>query len=452
MGKTDFDFMPTASCDLTMTSLAQRVPVYDEDFLQDWKPLDSPVMGRHQTGVWKQGTGDTHISDRIEIGQPDLTHSWQTINAGECQDACAPPRVSVGFGTTRDSHGMQQFELQSQLWCLTQIRYNTEPGTQLGRILTGLKKMPEAYTTDFIRVHAFDKAPIVHIASSDFKEFVPDITPPGNISGQLTTVDLGSAANLPTSELTWSYLDYISVGLDLDGYSNSGSGLPSGMFNLITDKRAWFKLTNGNPSMKEMMALGNPQEASPLYRIGEGIQKPFGNYAPTLDTQPIRFQLASGGSGGVLERVYPYYNVATTTGIKRVKNPAYINARYQLSFIWHPKGIKIWTPDFKKTSELVPTVNSAMFGKWVLKNGDVLIYTQPDGTECTINNDNNDQFYWLTRFELGFQYIESQFIAPILHLVDGNGFSTTVNSPVCGSAPQYVSQNYSDNPQYCQET
>ena len=38
---------------------------------------------------------------------------------------------------------------------------------------------------------------------------------------------------------------------------------------------------------------------------------------------------------------------------------------------------------------------------------------------------------------------------PILHLVDGSGKDATVNDPVCGTAPQYVAQNYSDNPLVC---
>ena len=440
------------SCSAYLSQLAARTPVYDEDFLYDWKPLDSPVLGRHNTKVWTLGTGATHIHDTIDIGQPNLSQSWQTINAADCQNPCAPPRVNVSFGTTRTSHGMQQFELQSQLWCLTQLRYSTEPTEQLGRIMEGLKKMPEAYTTDFIRVHAFDFAPTVYICGKGTANGLTTFTPiiGTNVAGQLTTVDLGSAANLPTSQLNFNFLRYLTTILELEGYNNAGSGLPMGMYNLITDKDAWFNLTNGNPSMKEMMALPDPQDASPLYKVGVGIQKPFGNMAPTLDTQPIRFQLLTGGSGGVLERVYPYFNQATTTGLQRITNPAYVNARYQLSYIWHPKAITIYTPDFKKVADKVPTVNSAMFGSWVYKNGDVLIYTQPDGTQCTINNDNNDSFYWLTRLEMGFEYQYPKLMAPILHLVDESGLSSIVNVPVCGTGPQYVAQNYSDDPLVCQ--
>jgi hypothetical protein len=428
--------------------LAARTPVYDEDFLYDWKPLDSPVMGRHQTEVWKQGTGGTHISDTIEIGQPDLNQQWQRIDSGECQDACNPPSVTVSYGTKRGEHYMEQMRINSGLFCLTQLRHNTQPSEQITRIMSGLKKIPEMYNTDFLQVHAVDQAPSVAIASAGFPTWTP--IRGTNTSGQLTTIDLGSAALLPQSQLTFPMMNYWTTTLGLNGYSEAGSGLGDGIYNLITDPYSWFKMTNGAESMKDMMALTDAQQASPLYKVGQGIQKPFGNIAPTLNKMPIRFQLMSGGSGGLLNRVYPYFNVAATTGIMRIPNPAYIQARYQLSFIWHPKAIKIWTPDFKKMADKVPTVNSAMYGQWQLINNQGLLrYTQPDGTVC--DKDNTDQvwFYWRSAMELGFQYMYPELMLPILHQVDGSGFNTAPNDPACGSAPAYTAQNYYDSPQYC---
>ena len=432
--------------------LARQTPVFDSMFLEDFKPLDSAVMGRHLTEKWDQGSGDTHFYDKVEIGQPNLTKGWQRISSGECDASCSPPEVNVSWGTTRNSYFMEQFRIKSPLMCLTQLRYSTSPGEQIAKIYKGLKKFPEMYNSDFLRVHAFDRNPLVQICGKDFQTFVPDITndvgPVSNVSPQLTTINLGSDALLPTSALTFNYLDYLSTQLDLDGYAEGGSGLPAGMFNLITDKRTWFLLTNGNPSMKDMMALGDPQSASALYKIGQGINKPFGNYAPTIDTQPIRFQKLATG---ILNRVFPYYNTASDTGFKRVKNPAYINARYQLSYLWHPKAIKLFTPDFKKMHEKVPTVNSAMYGQWMLVNPQGLIqYEMPDGTTCTKNNDEQLWFYWKVALELGFKFEYPEWIMPILHLVDGSGKDGTVDEPVCGTAPQYVAQTYSDNPQVCE--
>lgn len=442
-----------ASCSNIRTNLAAQTPVYDKMFLRDYKPLANPFAGRHLTEVWEQGTGDTHLVDRIEIGQPNLNTRWKRIDAAECRDTCVAPRQFVSFGSTRTQHYMEQFDIQSQIFCLTQLQYSTKTSEQIERIYQGLKKIPEMYTNDFLRVHAVDlNTNGMQIASANLLDagtnvFIPDITPDAtNISGQLTEILLGSAGLLPTSGLTFPLLDYYSTSLGLEGYSDAGSGLPDGLYNLITGEREWARLTNGNPSMKDMMALTDPQQASPLYKIGQGVQKPFGNYAPTLDKWPMRFQHVGGG---VLNRVFPYYNTTADTGTKRVVNPAYVNARYQISFLWHPKAIKIFTPDFGKIHEMVPTINSAMYGKWDFKNGDVLIYNMPDGTQCTFNNDKNLYFYWLAALQLGFQYVEPQLITPILHLTDGSGKNSVVDDAICGTAPAYVAQSYSNNPIVC---
>jgi len=409
--------------------------------------MDSPYVGRHQTEAWQDGTGDTHFFDRIHVGQPDLSNGWQRIDAGECEDACSPPRVHVAFGTERNSYYKEQMRLVSQLFCMTQLRHQTRPGEQIAEIYRSLKKIPEIYNTDFIRVHAFDKATTVQIAGSAFGTFTPDSTPPGNITGQLTTIDLGAAGNLPTSELTFPYLNYLTTVLGLEGYSTE-SGLPDGMYNLITDPRVWFKMTNGAESLKDMMALTSVDQASPLYKIGQGVQRPFGNIAPTLDKQQIRFQ---DMGGGILNRVYPYTNVATTTGIKRQVNSAWVNARYGLSFLWHPKALKIWTPSFSKMHEKVPSINTSFYGRWNFVNPQGLIqYEMPDGTLCTKNNDEQLWFYWLSALELGFQYKYPELLMPILHLIDGSGRDCMTNSPVCGDAPQYQIQSYGDDPDVCE--
>ncbi len=443
------------SCTQTRTNLASQTPVFAEMFLNDWHSLDSPLMGRHMTEVWKEGEGDTQFIDRLTIGQPNLNNRWKRIDAGECGTACVAPRQFVSFGSQRTLRFMEKMDLTTQLFCNTQLRYGTRTPEQIAKIYTQLKRIPEIYVNDFLRVHAVDMNTVgVQIASSNLLDlgtnvFVPDITPDAqNIAGQLTELVLGSAGLLPTSALTFPLLDYYATTLGLNGYTRAGSGLPQGMYNLMTDPRTWARLTNGNPSMKDMMALTTPQQASPLYKIGYGVQTPFGNFAPTLDEEPIRFQHVGGG---VLNRVYPYYNIASDTGVRRVTNPAYVNARYQISFIWHPKAIRVMTPDFKKMHEMVPSVNSAMYGKWVMvgNEGSVMIYTQPDGTVCTINNDKNEQFYWISAMELGFEYVQPDMITPILHLVDGSGKDSVVDDAICGTAPQYTAQVYSNTPLVC---
>lgn len=439
-------FIVAIDCNKFRTNLARQTPVYDKIFLPDFKPLDSPVLGRHQSGPWTDGTGDTHVFDRIHIGQPNLTEQWQRIDAGECASAvCSPPSQFVSFGTERNSYFKEQFQLRSQPFCLTQLRHQTNPQDQIAEIYKGLKKIPEMYLTDWLQVHAVDFSPEVQIADNDFPTFVP--IRGTNTAGQLVTINLGNDNNLPQSQLTWPYLNYLTTILGLQGYATE-SGLPEGMFNLITHSRTWFKLTNGMDAIKDMMAIQNPQQASPLYKIGLGVQKPFGNIAPTLNEQQIRFQRQGAG---LLSRVFPYINVATTTGIKRIPNPAWVNARYALSFLWHPAAIKIWNPSFGKIHPQVPSINSSFYGMWQFVNSQGVLQIQnTDGTTCTVNNDDQRYFYWLVDLEQGFQYKYPELIMPILHLIDGSGKDCMVNDPVCGDAPQYVEQDYSDDPEQCE--
>lgn len=411
--------------------------------------MDAPLVGRHETEAWKEGTGDTHFFDRVHVGQPDMTGAWQRISAAECDNACDPPRTMVAFGTERDSYFMEQRVLVSQPFCLTQMRFQTKVSEQITEIYKGLKKIPMMYLLDFIRVHAFDMAPTVQVAQMPgFPTFAPTTV---NTTSGLTTIDLGSAGALPTSELTFQYLDYLASTLGLEGYSTE-SGLSAGMFNLITHSRVWHKLVYGNPDVRKMLTMSTVGQVSPLYKLGEGINNdPFGNYAPTFDETQIRFQLMTGGSGGLLNRVFPYVNVASTTGIKRQVNPAWVDAQFGLSFLWHPKAVKIWTPNFKRIHEAVPTVNSAMFGKWTFVNnqGDITLLNN-DGTTCVKNNDLQNWFYWLTSMEQGFQYKRPELLMPILHKLDGSGKACATDSPVCGDPPQYVAQNYLNEPVQCE--
>jgi len=435
------------SCTKFRLQLAAQTPVYDKIFLPDWKPLDSPVIGRHETEVWQDGTGDTHTFDRMQVGQPNLTQSWQRIDATDCAAAvCSPPVQMVSWGTTRNTYFKEQFQLRSMPFCMTQLRHQTNPQAQIEEIYKGLKKIPEMYMTDWLQVHAVDRNEALQICSSSFGTSVP--IPGTNIGGQLALLNLGNDNNLPQSELTWPYLNYLTTILGLNGYYEAGSGLAMGMYNLITDPRVWFKLTNGMDSLKDMMALQDPEQASALYKIGYGVQKPFGNIAPTLTNMTqIRFERQGAG---LLQRVFPYINTATSTGIRRIPNPAWVNARYGLSFLWHPKAIKVWSPSFGKIHDKVPSVNSSFYGQWQFVNPQgALILLNNDATTCTVDNGDQRWFYWLCDLEQGFQFMYPELIYPILHLIDGSGKDCMVNQPVCGDPPQYVSQDYTDNPTQC---
>jgi len=436
-----------------ISNLGSLAPHFDEGWLHDWSPMESAFNGKHLTSTWKLGTGDAHIRTRITIGYPNLTAPKAQISSANCaNDPCSPPTDHVAFGTNRSEHFMTQWAKNTQPFCITQLRYQYDPAGQLKEIIDGLRKIPQMETANFIRSRALTLSEGVAIAGPVTagipNTFVPIINT--NIDNEAVTIDLGSAAALPTSRLTFPYLDWITATLDLGGYHEKPSGLAQGVFNLITDRYEWFNLTNGNASMKNMMALTEAGQASGLYKIGQGVQVPFGNYAPSPDMVPMRYQLMPGGSGGLLNRVEPMINVQTgTTGTRQIPNPAWVAADYQLSFIWHPQALMVHMPDYGKIHPLVPSINSAMYGKWRSVDDPVMVYENPDGTTCTMNNVDRNKFYLRVNFEMGAEYIEPNMIIPILHRTGSSQLRAITNDIPCGSGTSYVAQSYSDDPVLC---
>ena len=399
-----------------------------------------PYMGRHQTRVWDDGK-DEIFFDKVSVQQPDYTGEWERISASECGNACEPPSTTVGFGTTRDSAFLEQKDVRSQPFCLQQLRGIPHVGEQIGKIYEVLRGIPQSFIDDYLRTHFTSYHDTLQIAGSALDTF--SITS-GNTSPNLTTINLGAAANLPTSALTLPLLEYYGQVAQLNGYDRE-SGLPAGMINLLTHSRQYHSLTQGNPELKSQLYSQQFENLSPLYKIGQGVSaRPFGFIAPTFDEKQVRFQHSGNG---LLQRVFPLLNAATTTGSKPEYNPAWLNARYAISYILHPKAAILYTPKPKKIHEMVPSVNTAMFGKWQFVNnqGIIRLYNPPGSDPAYCDKDNSEQFwfYWLCHLEAGFRYDYRELVQPILHLIDGAGADCLVDQPICGDAPQYTEQSYS---------
>ena len=438
------------TCDLLRSNFSRQTPVFDSVFLNDYisELVNEPFIGRHQTATWEDGAA-SRFFDKIHVQQPDFVTPWgrrgttgsggSVTSGADCTTGlCNPPRTLVGYGTTRDSYFMENRVLQSQPFCLDDLRNIPHVGKQVAEIYKVLRKMPMAFVGDYLRTHYFSYADTVQIAGSAFTTFTPSSS---NTIPELTTVKLASAGALPTSELTWPILTYYQQLLGMKGY-DTNSGLAAGMRNLLTHSRTWWKLVGGNPEIRSQLHTVGVKDLSPLYKIGVGINAdPFGPIAPTFDEHQVRFQHAGSG---LLQRVLPYLNTPATTGEKPILNPAWFNARYALSYILHPKAATLFTPAPKKIHEMVPSVNSAMWGNWdFINNKGIIQWTRPDGNICQQNNDLQWWFYWLCYLEVGFKYDQRDLVLPILHLVDGSGKDCVVDHPVCGDSPTYVTQDYS---------
>jgi len=438
------------SCLQLNTALASQVPVYDQKFLKDFisDMPGMPFIGRHQTETWQDGA-NVRVFDKVHVGQPDYTTQWNDMSGANCA-MTFPTSTFVGWGTTRDQYGMSNINLFSQLMNLNQLRTVPNLQQQMQEIYRNLRRIPMGFTADFLRTRMLSYNDTLYICGSTFTELPlvlgsPGVT--GGVTANASVLNLGSSANLPTSDLNLTYLSYYGTLLGMRGY-DIGSGLPPGMRGMVTHPRTFQRLVGLNPELKSQIRLSDFRSASPLYMPGKGINAdPFGQYAPTFDDQQIRYQDAGNG---YLERVLPYLNVAATTGKKPTVNAAYLNARYAITYLAiHPQATTLFTPKPKKVLDLIPSVNTSMWGQWGYHNEATLSYQQQDGTTCTINNANQFYFYWMCYLELGFKYDQRPLVVPVLHLIDGAGKACMVNTPICGSAPAYVAQDTSDAPPVC---
>lgn len=446
------------SCSVLATTLARQTPVYDEQFLKDFisDMPGQPFMGRHQTETWEDGA-EVRVFDKISVGQPDFTVGWQRRIGAECANSGTPPRQFISGGTTRDEYFMENKLLASQLWDLDQLRTIPKLAAQIREMYRNIRRIPQGFTNDYIRTRMLSYNNTLYICGSNFVEMplttsftldpttgLPIVTGGANIDSNANTIQLGG--QYPTSDLSLSYLQYYNQILTMRGYDIE-SGLSKGMNNMVTHPRTYQRLVGQNPEVKAQLHLEGVKDVSPLYKMGTGINAdPFGPFAPTFDDHQLRYQDAGNG---LLTRVLPYVNVPTTTGLKPVENPAYVNARFGITYIVHPKATVLFTPKPKKVHEMIPTINSSMWGTWQFNNEKVILYQNQDGTTCTINNELQWKFYWLCYLELGFKYEQRPLLLPILHLIDGAGKACTVDVPICGPEPQYYPYSTSDNPPVC---
>jgi hypothetical protein len=177
---------------------------------------------------------------------------------------------------------------------------STHPDEQVGGWYEKLREIPMMFNSAFIQSRTFVGGTTVLIADNRFGTFTPTTA---NTSRDLVTINLGSTAALPQSELTIPFLDYWSTILFLNGYGTD-SGLGAGMINLITHSRVWHKLWYANPAIRDMIRIDNVAAASPLFKLGAGISSnPLGNYAPSLSEFQIRFQDLGNGT---LEQVFHF--------------------------------------------------------------------------------------------------------------------------------------------------
>ncbi len=434
------------NCNAFFDYLFDRTPHWDAKVERDWFPTDDSWVGQLEMMAWEPRTGTSHTWDRVHVGAPDLTGCWEEVSFEDeqCVDnACDPASKVVSWGSTRKSYTYSRQRIKTMPLCFDQINTRALAEEQVSSIVEGLKDIVKMYKSDFFRRNSLQKADFIYICDDRNSSVAIDA---GTFNVDCTEIDLESADNVPQSQLTIPYLQRQWAPLQYNGYFRS-KFVPNGILKLITDPIVAWQLEQGNPALVEKYRYSDFTKGGELFKYG--MSTAVGNVGISYDPFPMRFNHIGGG---VLRRVFPYVNAATTIGVKKQFDPAYENAEIQYSPIWHPSAMVALLPTLRSVSPEAPFFNRDLFGKWYFLGGNrdrSFVATDPStGDVCTIDNTAGNKGLWWTDMSAGIKFVRPEIVRGILHLREPGCLA---NSPRCSPDPtSYAPQSFTQNA-FCQE-
>lgn len=418
--------------------LFRRVPDFDKELAKDRFPWNYTYSTMYDMGVWPSFTGTTHTWDRVHVSRPNDDGCWEEMDADACTQAiCDPTRLYTCWGSTRATYVKYHRDYQSPVFCFDQLRHVEEAEAQLAAIIEGHKKMPDSIISDFIRLLSIRNANLLYICGSAGTTVTVTA---GMFLNNCRRIDLGGAGNLPTSQLTMNYLDNHVEDLQYNGYFD-GEFLPQGTFACTTDIQTLRRIANQNPALVQMYMGADFVKGGQYY--GYGLMKRVGNWAFKIDPEPLRFQHVGAG---VLERVLPYENVATTVGKRPQFDTAYKNARYQAYHVFNRDAFKLFGGDISPVNpEMKFKLTRSLMGKWSWKSPDYFKARDPNtGKVCEYQNDKGNKGYFLGEYEIGGKMIYPEIEMWIIALREPQ---CVVNDAPCSDEPEMV---YQELTPYCE--
>jgi hypothetical protein len=366
---------------------------------------------------------------------PDMSHAWTDVGVTSCiGEPCDPNETRIGFGYVRDSYKLQYASYDTDLFCFDLIMSADKAKEQFSFIVNDvLRPATSLITSDRLRTEAFRIAgdhwvaggvggltAFTYTETGNLTNIVPSVLPTSKLSNRMlqrrVEPQLLRGALGPNPFSNPPMLEFVTGSTDLDELMHDGT---------ITDHWRFERFDVGGE----------------FYKYGWLAR--VGNYGIRVDPHPIRFQLAQDGV--TLNRVYPYVNIAATQGIRGIDNAAYINAPYQVSFIWHRQAMKYLVQDSTSINPMMPFAARDFGGKWqfVMDN---LVCKQTDGTLLPVDNRRRNKGQFIADWRAATKPQHTEWCEVILHLREP---ACVYEIPPCAATPDYVGQDYSSDNDPC---
>jgi hypothetical protein len=438
--------MTSEQCRRINNVLFRRTPDFDRELARDRFPFNYLYTGMYDSGTWEPGTGDTHTWDKVHVTRPNDDGCWDEVSIGGssstiCSPVCAPARLYTGWGSTRASYGKFHRDYQTPVFCYDQLRDVEQVVNQLSAIVEGHKELPDEITSDFLRLYSIRSANQLYIAGSANTTVTVSA---GMFLSNCSKIDLGGTGNLPSSKLTVQYLNNHISELMYNGYFKK-AWFPPGKFGITMDIETEQTLTVQNPALTAMYDAADFSKGGKFFDYG--VVGGIGPWLFKRDNTPMRFQHIGAG---VLQRIWPYENVAATVGKKPEFSTDYKNAQYQMYHVFNRDArlIKYGTTT-PVNGDMKFNTSRNMMGKWSWKSPDYFRATDPNtGAICEYMNDKKNMGYFLAEFELGVKtvYPEIEMI-----IIAQRQPQVIVDDPYCGTAPSMIYQSLTPYNTLCAE-
>lgn len=423
-----------------------ELPLYVQEKLRDIRPTDGLDM-HISKGVWPAFRGVQQYQDRFRHVRANVAKKWNTVPdtssmGTPCTGSpCDPEENEICWGWDRVQFGQQTQSWASQMICLDDVIQATDAVEHFDQIVSDVLMPARRDITSFwVRKQALDLAGQKWLANSTMSNFTWAWTTTGNEEV------FASPSAWPTSKLTPEMLQVRFPHMMLNGYFGKWTNDPfwGGYENygeLITDMETVWNLDKiaTNQRLSDLWRFTDWSSAHDYFQYGMGGK--IGNFMTHVDPFPLRFNR----KGNQAQLVLPYKNLAATVGLGSEVNQDFLNAQYQISFIWHRFSWQMQVQDLASINPKMPFLTRDLSGMWNWASDDL-------GADCdgkAIANYRKNKGFFYADFRLAAKPLHTEFLEAIFHKREPMVVYTV---DTCATDPGYPVQAYTSECESCDTT
>jgi len=257
-------------------------------------------------------------------------------------NSCLPNVRKVGYAFDQKDFRLRHLAIESDWICLEDVRTSAFPVEDVNNYI---KILADNVNVEWIK--RYDNDYLAHSTKMSVEVGMDtDLGQNGGITFTANGLATITGLTAPTSVLTTGVLRQVydtlytsNAGDDGDAVTDDGSPV----FNVFAERGTIEQLIKINEDIRQDIRWSD-RVNDLLGSNGQMLlpKKSYAGYVFHSRPFPKRF---NDGPNGTLVEVAPYTTISATKGTKAIINPAYKNAKYTSTVIFHPKAMEWLVPN-----------------------------------------------------------------------------------------------------------